>query len=138
MQLNNKNCLLIISSTFFYIPVLIIILFKTSKILFYKYDIIILLLTTSISILRWSLPYYICKKMDKVMATFSFLYFFLKGFKIYSIKINIMYAIICYLLFFFSVYSRKKNNFKYWYIFHVLFHFCCSIIIIKYYIMDFV
>lgn len=118
------NFILVGSSSLFSLPV--ISLYLKDETMFYQhYNEMLLLSTLSFfSILRWGMPCYIFRKIDQGLAKICFIYYAINANKHkskYSPFIIRMLIVNVYILFLLSKYTRKRF-FKYWYIFHFLFH----------------
>ena len=116
------NPLLVVTSSLFCIPILS--LYLNDEATFYKYldEMILILIISVFSICRWSNPKKAFRILDVKMARIGFIYFHIQLMKMKP-KLYVLLSCICggglYQL---SRISRKKWNFRYWYVFHFLFH----------------
>ena len=129
-----KNPLLIFSSTFFFTPIIFLILDNPLNLIYKKHEVCISLLTCLFSITRWSMPYYIFRKIDQIIAIIAFTYYSIFGFiKKEDYSMHMKTVLISVIFFFLSKITRRIYKFKYWYIFHFLFHLFGFLNLINYY-----
>jgi len=127
-QLLNKrhldpNHCLVVTSSLICLPALLLLLTTPYPLESHFPDIVFLILMSSLSICRWADPNPLFRKCDRNMAKLFFIYY---AFYTITTKpnkmITIYYVILIITCYRVSKFFRQRYAFKYWYIFHMLFH----------------